>query len=130
MDNLTTRIRFIPAVDRRDSGGTATPFGIAFDVVGPAGRICWSVNTGIVARPILTARKLEGLQKRADRPGVDLALVHGFPQPMVVAVVVEPGAIRDSPEDPERLLGALISEGSESVFEILREVYRRELGVG
>lgn len=121
-------VRVIGAQDLRDlPGGEAIPFGLAFDFEGPAGRVCWSVNTGWFAKPVLTATLLLGEQVRRARPGSDSHLADQFPQSMGVTFI--PAGDIESPQNwiklqpKQDLLSLLVGNGQEAVFAELASLY-------
>lgn len=128
-----TTVRVIACVDGRDEpAAELTPFGIAFDLEGPAGRVNWSVNTGWVDRPVQTERLRPGVQERSDRPGVDPLVAREFPKPMDVHVMPA-GAVEVADGWPVRgmadeLLRTMVRDGQEAVFVILKSIYDDHLG--
>jgi len=135
MTNITRRTRIVPSTDSRDiPGGSCVGMGLVFEVEGEAGRIVWSVNTGWVARPIVTPTMVPGAQKRAEQPGVDKHLAQNFPQPLSVAVIhagsedfeseVNDGWFPGADSHSWVLLDALVTEGEPAVFEKLEAIYQ------
>jgi len=127
-----TTVRVIACRDSRDQpAGEVTPFGVAFDLEGPAGRVNWSLNTGWVDRPVITERLQTGVQERSDRPGVDPLLAREFPKPIDVHVMPA-GAVEVEDGWPVRgmadeLLRTMVRDGQEAVFAILKSVYNDHL---